>query len=820
MKNQRRKSTQWNFKEKKHSFFVLVTVLLALILSISFVLVPAGSAQGSSPVVWQVQTFESDQTGLFSPVGLAFSARANAFHVAEGKGPSESINLVKLTPFADRAAEARLAAAVQNAINLAYDNQIGRLLILRGNGNQLWEVREGPDGNLDPQTLTRHSVKDLNLQDPQGLTMDANGTLFILDAAASRLIRVEPGAAGDLESASISEVSLGLSAPHGIAFDATTGNLHVLVPGEQRLYEVNPSGQVLTVRELAEFNLKNPEGMVFAPSGDQTDDPAQLDLYVAESAADTQSTGQIVELSLVTPAALPSGTPKLSTTLVNVIDTSKAAWNPSAPDASGLDYWPLTGRLLISDSEVDEMSRYFTGVNVFDATLSGSLISTCSTTNLQRTGFSNEPTGLAINRNNNHIYFTDDDANKVHEVNISDNIYCNGNDVVTTVNVGTVYNIQDAEDIAYGFNALGKGTLFIAGGNDAEVYIIPLGNNGVLGGGDDGPMTQFDTAALGFHILEGIGYNWDRGTLLLASATSGEKYIGEATISGNLQRVYDLAYLSITHREDVTLAPGSQDAGITDIYISDRGVDNNTNSSENDGRVFEVSIVNSPPPTPTSSPGPTPTPGPVTDVIFADGFESGNLSAWTGSVTNSGNLSVSPGAALAGSFGLQATFNNTTAMYVRDDSPNAEPRYRARFYFDPNSITMASGDAHIFFQGNIGTTTGVLRGSFRFYSSQSQVRFSLLNDSGTWQNTAWFTITDLPHTLEIDWAAASAAGANNGFLTLWIDGTQKASLTGIDNDTKRIDRVTLGPRSGIDAGTHGTYFFDAFESRRQTFIGP
>jgi hypothetical protein len=67
---------------------------------------------------------------------------------------------------------------------------------------------------------------------------------------------------------------------------------------------------------------------------------------------------------------------------------------------------------------------------------------------------------------------------------------------------------------------------------------------------------------------------------------------------------------------------------------------------------------------------------------------------------------------------------------------------------------------------------------------------------------------------------ASAAGANNGSLTLWVDGTQQAELAGIDNDSRRIDRVELGAQSGIDSPTRGAYFFDAFESRRNTYIGP
>jgi len=30
----------------------------------------------------------------------------------------------------------------------------------------------------------------------------------------------------------------------------------------------------------------------------------------------------------------------------------------------------------------------------------------------------------------------------------------------------------------------------------------------------------------------------------------------------------------------------------------------------------------------------------------------------------------------------------------------------------------------------------------------------------------------------------------------------------------------LGALAGMDAGTSGTYYFDAFESRRQNYIGP
>jgi len=43
------------------------------------------------------------------------------------------------------------------------------------------------------------------------------------------------------------------------------------------------------------------------------------------------------------------------------------------------------------------------------------------------------------------------------------------------------------------------------------------------------------------------------------------------------------------------------------------------------------------------------------------------------------------------------------------------------------------------------------------------------------------------YVFEVDRAAASAAGANDGYLTFWIDGIQQGSVVGIDDDTYRMD---------------------------------
>jgi hypothetical protein len=212
------------------------------------------------------------------------------------------------------------------------------------------------------------------------------------------------------------------------------------------------------------------------------------------------------------------------------------------------------------------------------------------------------------------------------------------------------------------------------------------------------------------------------------------------------------------------------------------------------------------------------------DLIFQDGFESGNTSAWGSEVDSESDLNVTAAAALNGSsFGLAALIDNTTAMYVQDDTPANEMRYRARFYFDPNSITMANNNAHYIMAAR-NATTEVLRIEMRRSGGNYQIRANVRGDGGGFANTGWFTISDAPHSIEIDWKASTGPGANNGYLHLWIDNSNSASPTAsinnVDNDTRRVESVRLGPLAGIDSGNSGTEFFDAFVSRETTFIGP
>src|SRR5687767_2522741 len=513
---------------------------------------------------------------------------------------------------------------------------------------------------------------------------------------------------------------------------------------------------------------------------------------------------------------LPTGTIFLPSLLVNTIDTS--IWDHPSTDPAGIAYQAATGKLLISDIDVEEAPQTFwEGFNVFQSTLTGTISSNCTTftsspLNLSSyNNFSDEPTGITINNINNHIFFSDDNANRIFEVAPGlDGAYCTSDDAVTYVPIGvSPFNITDLEDLAYGQNKL-----YITSGGDgsATIYEYNLGINGVLGGGDDssGTLPNFSTSALGFGDVEGIAYNSTAGTLYILSTQGTDTYLGETTTGGTLLRAYDLSYLGSVRRSGLTVAPASGDPFTDSIYIVSRGQDNGSTSNFNDGKIWEIDVTDPVMP----------------DLIFKDGFESNNFSAWTLATTNNGNLNVNASAALFGNYGMRAQINSTTSMDVMDDKPTLETRYRARFYFDPNSIVMASGDTHTIFQGykyppytGAGSPTGVFRVDFRYFDGSYQIRGVILNDSAVITNGFFFPITDGANFIEVDWSAASLSG-NNGYLTLWINGVQVQNLPGIDNDAYHVDRVRLGPVSNLDPGTTGTYYFDAFESRRQSYIGP
>jgi PKD repeat protein/uncharacterized protein YjiK len=585
-----------------------------LLAGLLYLFYPGGAtpilAQNGHAFVRQVRAMESDEMGISHPAGLAFSSGAKAFHVvearAQGQPPPANTDIIKLTPFSAQVGSARIAAAIRDPINTAFDGQFNRLLIFQSPNNKLIEVLEGPDGNLDPTTLIRHDARRFGLQNPQGMTVDpASGHLFILDATGPRIVRIEPEAGGGFDNATISEVDLqqhGLVDPRGLAFDPATGHLHLLSPAERTLYQLSETGQIVATRNLSEFGLGQPQGMVFAPSGDATDDPTIVNLYMADSGSQgdgsllagssvdggidtvettdvTQSSGQIVELSFAEAVAPAAST--LQSSLIQTIDTSQ--FSPPSPDAAGITYLDSSNTLLVADSEVNEM-QIFTGDNLFEMTLHGVLSDTLTTIS-----FSDEPTGVTFNPSNGHLFFSDDTGTRsIYEMNPgADRLYDTPDDIITSI-VTNDFGSNDPEGVTF---ASGLGALFISDGVNEEVYRVTPGANGIFDGvppaGDD-QVTSFDTTGLGLLDPEGIAFNSDNGNLYVVGRPADTLF--EVTTGGVLVQTIDVSAANAIKPAGLAYAPSSLDPNVMNIYIAARGVDNGTDPNENDGKVYEMAL--------------------------------------------------------------------------------------------------------------------------------------------------------------------------------------------------------------------------------------
>jgi len=213
----------------------------------------------------------------------------------------------------------------------------------------------------------------------------------------------------------------------------------------------------------------------------------------------------------------------------------------------------------------------------------------------------------------------------------------------------------------------------------------------------------------------------------------------------------------------------------------------------------------------------------ATDVLFHDGFEAGTLSAWSSASTGNAHLFPSVfGAMNSTSVGLQADVTDTTSLYVEDDSPADENRYRARFWLDTNGFDPGEAkNAHrtrmfiVFEEAPTRRLAAiVLKRQNGVYSLAGRCRL----DSGAQADTGFFEIKDGPHAVELDWKRASSALAGDGSFELWIDGISMKLLKGLSNSVSAVDFVRLGALN-VKAGAAGTLFWDEFESRRISYIG-
>ncbi|MFN8444473.1 MAG: dockerin type I domain-containing protein [Caldilineaceae bacterium] len=611
-------------------------------------------AQSGGQSLREVRVIYPSEWGILNEGGLAYSTRLREFFVLkQGKpnaGASAGVTIATFTPYEKAIDSIQLNYSIDNATNIAFDDQSNSLYILNSAPAELARISIGSNGKLDPATLTRYNISSWNVKHADGIDIDSQTRqLFILDRKVYNLVTATLTADGP-DSASVSTTSLAhlrAAQVRGLAVNPANHHLYTASKAQRTLYELDTSGQIIGNYDFGNLDAVAPRDMVFAPSADLTDADSIYHLFVFDSrnVADVGvSTGikdapqeitdaidangykvfipmlsggsgqqeqeqtdanpvdaavtdkhfsQLIELELRGPtqvaAAAIAATPMQ---LVHTIDT--AAFSPPSPDPSGLTYLPNSNTILMSDGEVEETVNgitHFAGANVWEMHLDGTVVRSANVSKIAptQTRMSNEPNGVTWNPNNGHYYFSDDDVPAWHDLNPgADQLIGTSDDTWVTHNT-TAYNDLDPEGIAY--DPINN-YVYVSDGVNAEIYQYAL--DGTL-------VNHFDVAAYGVVDCESVEYNPYSGTLFVLSNWQS-RIIVETTLNGALLNTFDISAVTMKAPAGLTYAPASNGSGQQRFYIADRAVDNNDNPNEVDGKIYEMTA-----PQPTGSPTNTPT---------------------------------------------------------------------------------------------------------------------------------------------------------------------------------------------------------------------
>ena len=172
-------------------------------------------------------------------------------------------------------------------------------------------------------------------------------------------------------------------------------------------------------------------------------------------------------------------------------------------------------------------------------------------------------------------------------------------------------------------------------------------------------------------------------------------------------------------------------------------------------------------------------------VLFSDGFESGNLSAWTGNVV--GDMTVTAAAARTGSFGARGNNTSSTRVNYKDYAAAAAANHYFRFYL--RVVGAPTANTGVFFVQTAGTGTNTLMNMLLTtgLTLRPQVSGSPLSDSPTLNLNTWY---------RVEVRTDSTGGSNNVIVEVRLNGVVFARLDNGNPTLNAMGRTVFGVNTG------------------------
>jgi uncharacterized protein YjiK len=509
--------------------------------------------------------------GMSSTQAIATTHGSNALYVF---GPAGAI---ELSQAGQPVRSFEIPDGVGEPSLVAYDTVGDRLLILGSDPLRIVEI--GIDTDSDNADSVVHDLSRVDVTNPAGIAIDPrNGDLVIVDAAGPSLVRMQatPTGFAGVESVRVDLGSHGIDDVSGVAFDGSSGFLYIIDSSEGLLFELDIDGQVRGTWRLLGLDLGVAVPMAFAASGDQTDELSTTSLYVLAGSTNGDA-GRVLEL--LPPASDVPLNFGFTSGEINRIDV--ASFTPPSPDPAGIGYIASSGNLVVVDSEVDETVEgisHFANVNLWKVSTRGETIATANISQREPTDvpMTNEPTGITRNPSNDHYFISDDNVQRIFDLNPgSDGEIGTSDDTWTSFSTSLIGNL-DPEGVAYHAD---QDAVFVVDGLNQEVYQYTI---------DGEPVDHFDVARYGVIDPEGIAVNSATSTLFILGQ-GPHPIVIETTTTGELLRTIAIDAGADFNPSGIAHAPASDGSDANSFYISFRGADNNSDPRAIDGVVLEMS---------------------------------------------------------------------------------------------------------------------------------------------------------------------------------------------------------------------------------------
>ncbi|MCK5564532.1 MAG: hypothetical protein KAJ07_04745 [Planctomycetes bacterium] len=172
------------------------------------------------------------------------------------------------------------------------------------------------------------------------------------------------------------------------------------------------------------------------------------------------------------------------------------------------------------------------------------------------------------------------------------------------------------------------------------------------------------------------------------------------------------------------------------------------------------------------------------------------------------DLKRTEAAAINGDYGGAVAVDGATTNFWQFDFMVADASFSMEFEFDPNTLGMNDGSVVGLFHANKGGG-GNVAWVYLEYTTVGGYRLRLLayEDGGGNQNGT-SDITDGPHTIRVEFTAATGPGNNDGITQLFVDDVLEVDKSAVDSDTLTVGLVKIGANNYSGTVTGGTLYFD------------